>query len=141
MKKQTFILGCLAVFILSLAVGAMQPAVDLAGTWVGTLDISEEDTDEFTLLLTKSTAGYTGLINDSMGFLEKDTRITDVKAGDKMVNFTFKINFGTNIQTIEMGLTLDGDKLTGTFESREKRAITEFEFVRKKNRSDHYTVK
>ena len=132
MKNHFFVSGCLAIFILNFAAGAIAPAGDMAGTWVGNLEISEEDIDQLTLVLTKSAAGYTGFINDTMDFLEKDTRITDVKAGDQTINFTFKINFGTNIQTIEMGLTLNGDKLTGTFESREKRAIIELEFVRKK---------
>ena len=138
MKNKKIIGGCLAILVLSFAARAIQPAGDMAGTWVGNLEISEEEIDQLTLVLTKSAAGYAGLINDTMGFLEKDTRISDVKAGDQTINFTFKINFGTNIQTIEMGLTLHGDKLTGTFESREKRAIMEFEFVRKKQiRSRH----
>jgi hypothetical protein len=132
MNKRIRLLGCLTIFILNFAAGAIAPAGDMTGTWVGALEISEEDTDQLTLVLTKSAAGYAGIINDTMDFLEKDTRISDVKAGDQTINFTFKINFGTNIQTIEMGLTLHGDKLTGTFESREKRAIMELEFVRKK---------
>lgn len=132
MKSRNFLGGWMAILFLSFAAHALQPPADLAGTWVGNLEISEGENDQLTLVLTKSAAGYAGLINDTMGFLEKDTRISDVKAGDQTINFTFKINFGTNIQTIEMGLTLHGDKLTGTFESREKGAIMEFEFVRKK---------
>jgi hypothetical protein len=132
MKNQFFVSGCLAILIVGLTSAAVRPAADMSGAWVGNLEISEEDNDQLTLVLTKSAAGYAGIINDTMGFLEKDTRITDVKAGDQTINFTFKINFGTNIQTIEMGLTLHGDKLTGTFESREKRAAMEIEFVLKK---------
>jgi len=132
MKKQNFALGCLAILIAGLASAAMRPAADMAGTWVGNIKFTSEDDDQLTLVLTKSAAGYAGIINDALGFIKKGTPLTDVKAEDKTIRFGFTIIFETGGQSIEMILTLDGDKLAGTLASKEKGSSQEFEFVRKK---------
>jgi hypothetical protein len=133
MRNKKFGLSCLTIFVVSLAAGAIQTSVDFSGTWVGNYQFSEDDNDQLTLILKKSGTGYQGVINDSLSFLKKETPLAEVRAENKTISFSFTITFDTGSQTIEMILTLDGDKLGGTISSKEKGAGEEIEFIRKKS--------
>jgi hypothetical protein len=134
MKNQFFDSGCLAILIAGLATAAILPAADMSGAWEGNFRASDSDYDQLTLVLTKSGAGFTGILNDSMGLLKKDTPITEVKADDKTISFSFVVIYETGeSQSLGMNLTLNGDKLAGTLEYGSKPGGQNFEFVRKKS--------
>jgi hypothetical protein len=135
MKSQRTVLGFFTAFVLSLGAVATPRTADLAGTWVGIFYAfpDESGDDQFILVLKKSENGYAGILNDSNGFLKKDTAITDVKADGKTISFLFVVMWENGEQTnFGMTLTLEGETLAGTIESKTKGAGQPFEFIRKK---------
>jgi len=133
--KHLFALTLLACLSLTAPAAASSPAVDLGGTWVGNYDIAHSGTDLLTLVLTKTETGYTGILNDSLGFVAKDTPITEVKVEGVNLGFSFVLIFETGEPADQRAeLTLDGGKLIGRLEFSAKGAGAgvPFELVRKK---------
>jgi len=105
-------------------------AVDLTGTWTGSLDTGNMGVDTLTLVLKKAGQSYAGTINDSLGLIDKDTAIAEVKLAGNEFSFAFKAMGGA--MEFAMKLTVNGDKMTGELMNKTAGQGAPIEFVRKK---------
>ncbi len=126
-KKALRILALLSLAAMS---ASAHPAVDLTGTWRGSYDTGDSTADEITLVLKKADKSYAGTINDSLGYIEKDTAIADVVLAGNEFSFSFKAMGGS--MEFAMKLTVNGDKMTGELSNVAQGRGVPFEFVRKK---------
>jgi len=130
-RKIKKVLMFVAWLSLAAVAAASSSPLDLSGTWIGSWDIAHSGTDELTLTLTKTATGYAGIINDSLGFIAKDTAIANVEVADRnTISFSFVIDLGEPTG-IGMKLGLAGDKLAGEIVYTAKGAAHPFEFARK----------
>jgi len=90
--------------------------IDLTGTWIGKTEVPDSGTDEVTLVLKKTETGYTGIVNDSLAVIAKDTEVKEINLdGDKLF-FAFPLADGARVV---IKVTVAGDKLTGFWEHQE----------------------
>jgi len=131
MSKLKIVLGFLALFGLVVFAVPLSPAVDLTGTWTGStvLDNGRGATMELTLVLKKAGQSYAGTINDSLGLLDKDAAITEVKRTGQEFSFSFKALGGA--LELAGNFTVTGDKMTGKLVDKTNQNDTPFEFSRK----------
>lgn len=108
MKTLVLILAAL-ILLLVVAVFAVPPAADLAGTWKGTTVVPSGETDEVTLTLEKREDGWQGRITDTLGMVT-DAAISNFAYVDGRVTFDFSLDDGSGI-SIE--LTYSEGKLEG----------------------------
>ncbi len=128
MKAPRFFVGFALVLGLVVLGSPALPAVDLTGTWSGSIDTGSMGPWTLTLVLKKEGPSYAGTINDSMSMVEKDAVIKDVKlAGDE---FSFSLNVMGKV--IVLKLKVNGDKMTGDMIDESSGEGKPFEFVRKK---------
>jgi len=130
MKRITSILSLLAfLLILSYGISFCQE-VDLSGTWEGTTEVPEEaELDQITLVLEKINGEYSGTFTDSLGFAE-DAELKDIEFKDKTLAFNFTIFNGFEYMTVYATLTVEGDKMSGYWETEDGNSST-IELVKK----------
>jgi len=132
MNKPKATLGFLALLGLAVLAAPSSPAIDLSGTWTGStvLNNGQGATLELTLVLKKEGQSYAGTVNDSLGLIDKDSAITDVKLAGNEFGFSLKVMGGA----IELAgnFTVIGDKMTGKLVDKTNGDDTPFEFIRKK---------
>lgn len=111
------LIALLAALVLVLgAVLWAAPGAGIEGTWLGKAEVADVGIVELTMALTKTETGFTGVCSDSMGMLNKDTPLTEIKlAGDKLA-FQFLLADGA---LIVVDLKLEGDKMTGSWTHQE----------------------
>jgi hypothetical protein len=127
------LLGLLAVaglILLAVLSRPAQAADDPTGTWTAQWDTVHSGIDELTLTLKKEGAEYSGIISDTLDFINKDTPLTDLKVESESVSFSFPAMGGE--AEFGMMLTLAGDKMTGQLIFKAKNGGPVIEFVRKK---------
>ena len=106
-------------FILALSSGfALCLGDDISGTWVGETEIPDQGTDELTLILEKAGESYTATISDSFGML-MDAECEDLEYKDNVLNFNFSIYDGYSSMTVYITLKVEGDTMTGQWETGE----------------------
>jgi hypothetical protein len=110
MKNLKINLGILAVLGLLVPIAPASPVVDWAGTWIGSIDTQGMGVDTITLVLKKADTTYTGIINDSLGLIEKDTVITEVKLDGEAISLSFKAVGGS--MDFVMKMTAGGETIT-----------------------------
>jgi hypothetical protein len=126
MRLKACILTVLVVLGAAAAFGA-NPAI--LGTWLGKTEVPDQGIDDLVLVFTKTETGLAGTVSDTLGLIEKETKIAEIKvAGDKIVTLQFPLVDGS---IIVCSLTYDKDKMTGTW-SHPEGDIGKLEFVRKK---------
>ena len=103
-------LGLLAVLGLVVLAVPSSPAVDWAGTWTGSIDTRGMGVDTITLVLKKADKTYAGTIDDSLGLIEKNTAITEVKLEGDEISFSFKAVGGS--MDFMMKLTAKGGRIS-----------------------------
>jgi hypothetical protein len=132
MNKPMITLGFLACLSLVVLAAPSTPAVDLTGTWTGStvLNNGQGATLELTLVLNKAGQSYSGTINDSLGLIDKDSAIADVKLAGNEFSFSFK-GLGGALE-LAGSFTVTGDKMTGKLEDKTNGNDTPFEFARRK---------
>jgi hypothetical protein len=130
MKKTASILSLIA-FLLILSCGiSLSQQVDLSGTWKGTTEVPDAmELDQITLVLTKIDGEYSGTFTDSMGFAE-EAELKDIELKENSLTFNFTIYNGFEYMQIYTTLTVDGNKMTGSWES-EDGSSGQVELVRK----------
>lgn len=129
MKKFNTILGLLTILSVVVLTATSSPAIDLSGTWTGSV-VTGSGVDDLTLVLKKAEKLYAGTINDSLGMIDKDSAITEVTLTGQAFGFSFKAMGGS--LEFAMKLTVNGDKMTGTLTDLAGGEGAPFEFVRKK---------
>ena len=119
MKKTASILSLLAfLLILSCGISFCQE-VDLSGTWEGTTEVPEAmEPDQITLVLEKIDGEYSGTFTDSMGFADA-AELKDIEFKENSLTFNFTIFNGFEYMQIYSTLTVDGSKMTGSWESED----------------------
>jgi len=119
MKKITSILSLLA-FLLTLSYGiSFCQEVDLSGTWEGTTEVPDApEPDQITLVLEKTDGEYSGTFTDSLGFAE-DAELEDIEFKGNTLTFSFTIFDGFEYGTIYATLTVEGNKMSGNWESED----------------------
>ncbi len=119
MKKTTSLLATL-VFLLTLCCGiSFCQEVDLSGTWEGTTEVPDAPgPDQLTLVLEKIDGEYSGTITDSLGFAE-DAELEDIEFKDNTLTFNFTIFDGFEYATVYATLTVEGNKMSGSWESED----------------------
>ncbi len=130
MSKSQKAFGFLALLSLAVLTATSAPAVDLSGTWIGSIDTGSSGVDELTLVLKKADKLYKGTINDSLGMIDKDFTVTEVVLAGNEFSFSFKAMGGS--MEFAMKVTVNGDKMTGTLANKADGQGMPFEFVRKK---------
>jgi hypothetical protein len=106
-------LGTIIILLAAMAgLLAYATAPDIAGTWIGKTEVPNVGVDELTLVITKTTTGYSGTFSDAQGVLNKDSEITAVKLEGDELSFDFPLADGTPMVA---KLKVDGDKMTGTW--------------------------
>ncbi len=68
------------------------------------------------MVLTKTKAGYMGLCSDSMGMLNKDTPLAQIKLDGDKLTFKFPLADGNLIM---VNAKVEGDKMTGSWTHQE----------------------
>jgi hypothetical protein len=130
MKKGKIFLGIIVFWGMVALAASPAQAADLSGTWLGKTEVPETGTDEVTMVLTKTKTGYSGTVTDSLGMLNKDTEIKDVKLDGDELTFSFPLSDGTT--EIVVSLTVSSEKLIGQWENpNEEGASAPIEFIKK----------
>ena len=119
MKRTVSILSLLA-FLLVLSYGiSFCQEVDLSGTWEGTTEVPDAmEPDQITLILEKIDGEYSGTISDSLGFAE-EAELEDIEFKDNTLTFSFTIFDGFEYSTVYTTLTVEGDKMSGSWETED----------------------
>ena len=118
---------CVLVLLTTFSFSSTQKA-DLSGTWIGKTEVPNSGTDEVTLILQKTEDGYTGIVNDSLAVIGKDTPIRDIKLEGDRLSFVFNLPDGN---WVIMKVTVAGDTMKGQWEHQEG-DIGGIELTRKK---------
>lgn len=106
--------------------------VDLSGTWIGQTEVPDQGADELTLVLEKINGEYTGTASDSLGMLE-DVECEDLEFKEGTLTFHFSIFDGYEYMTVWMTLKVEGDKMSGYWETEDgTTGAVEMERVKKK---------
>jgi hypothetical protein len=109
---------------------------DLSGTWIANFEIPNGGgMDEFTLVLKKAEESYKGTISDTMGYISKETPITNVDSAGNELSFSFTAMGGS--LDVVMRLTAAGNKMTGQIEMQTENFPVEF--VRKEGKDPEGT--
>ncbi len=121
------------VFLLALSSGIFfcQQA-DLSGKWVGQTEVpNAAEADKLTLVLEKKEGGYKGKVSDSMGMLQ-DTELEDLEFKDNNLSCNFLVNTGQGFLKIKMTLTVEGNKMKGSWWDTEGESSGSVELEREK---------
>lgn len=118
--KRTASLVAMIAFLLILSYGiSFCQEVDLSGTWEGTTEVPDvPEPDQVILVLEKIDGEYSGTFNDSLGFAE-DAELGDIEFKDNTLTFSFTIFNGFEYATIYATLTVEGNKMSGNWESED----------------------
>jgi hypothetical protein len=118
MKKLTSILAFITFIVALSSSLVFCLADDISGTWLGETEIPDQGTDELTLVLEKAGDTYTGTLSDSFGML-MDTEAEDLEYKDNVLTFNFSIYDGYSSMTVYITLKVEGDTMTGQWETEE----------------------
>ena len=117
--KKTIATFALIIFIFTMSCGiSFCQDIDISGTWVGETEVPDMGVDEMTLILEKEEGDYTGIISDSFGMLD-ETECEDIEFKDSNLSFNFSIDDGYSTMTVYITLTLEGDTMTGYWETED----------------------
>lgn len=116
MKKAASSLSLFAFLLSIFVVFSFCQGMDLTGTWKGSTEVPDQGTDEMTLVIKKESGAYSATITDSFGML-MDTECEDIEFVDGALTFNFSINTGTESMTVWVNLTVEGDTMTGYWET------------------------
>ncbi len=124
MKRTASLLAMIA-FLLTLSCGiSFCQEVDLSGTWEGTTEVPDSpEPDQLTLVLEKIDGEYSGTITDSLGFAE-DAELKDIEFKGNTLTFNFTIFDGFEYATVYATLTVEGDKMSGHWETEDGNSST-----------------
>lgn len=117
MKKATSFVALLA-FLLAFSSGiSFSQQVDITGTWKGETEVPDAtEPDKLTLVIEKIEGKYAGTITDSMGMLQ-DEKCQDIELKDNTLTLNFNVFTGEEYLKVHVTLTVDGDKMSGSWET------------------------
>ena len=117
MKKQRALI-ILGIIFSSLAYGfASSEQIDLAGTWIGEVTISESpEPDIVTFIIEQENGEYSGTLTSELGLYE-NAECEDIELNNSTLTFQFSFFSGNSDVTIYVTVEVEGDSMTGTWES------------------------
>lgn len=117
MKKVTSFMVLLA-FLLAFSSGiSFSQQVDITGTWKGETEVPDTpEPDKLTLVIEEIEGKYSATISDSMGMLQEE-KCEDIELKDSTLTFKFNVFTGEEYVRIYTTLTVEGDKMSGYWES------------------------
>jgi len=115
--KKTLSSFALFVFSLSLCLVLTYASdLDLTGTWKGSTVVPDQGVDELTLVIEKEAGEYSATLSDSLGMLT-DTECEDIEFKEGTLTFNVTISQGYDSFTVWMNLDVEGDKMSGYWET------------------------
>ena len=115
--KRNVTFAALLVFLLASSGWMLAQEVDITGTWVGETYVPDApEPDQLTLVFAKKDGKWTGTFSDTMGYAS-EAECEEIKIEDHSLTFHFDISDGYEVQTIYVSLTVEGDSMTGAWES------------------------
>ena len=115
--KKTLLSFTLFVFSLSFCLVLTYASdVDLTGTWKGSTEVPDQGVDEMTLVIEKEAGEYSATLSDSLGMLT-DTECEDIEFKEGTLTFNVTISQGYDSFTVWMNLDVEGDKMSGYWET------------------------
>ncbi len=124
MKKSTSFMALLA-FLLAFSSGiSFSQEVDITGTWKGETEVPDaSEPDKLTLVIEKTEGKYSATITDSMGMLQ-DEKCEDIELKDNTLTFKFNVFTGEEYLSVYTTLTVEGDKMSGYWETEDGNSAT-----------------
>ncbi len=123
-------LGFLAVLGFLVPAALSSPGVNWSGIWIGSIDTQAVGVDTITVVLKKEDKTYTGTIEDSLGLIEKNAVLTEVKLEDDQISFSFKAMGGS--MDFMMRLSAKGEKISAQLMNKAVGEWGDFESINKK---------
>jgi len=115
--KKTLLSFTLFVFSLSFCLVLTYASdVDLTGTWKGSTEVPDQGVDEMTLVIEKEAGEYSATLSDSLGMLT-DTECEDIEFKEGTLTFNVTISQGYDSFTVWINLDVEGDKMSGYWET------------------------
>lgn len=115
MKKTLLILAIITLALFALVGGAFaQKKPDIAGTWVGYAIVGDGSRVDLTLVIEKSSAGYTGKLSDTTGIVP-ESPLKNVVFKENKLTFEIDLAQGMESTLIKIDLTLENEVLKGAW--------------------------
>ncbi len=115
--KRNVTFAALLVFLLVSSGWMLAQEIDISGTWVGETYVPDApEPDQLTLVFAKKDGKWTGTFSDTMGYAS-EAECEGIKIEDHSLTFHFDISDGYEVQTIYVSLRIEGDSMTGAWES------------------------
>lgn len=119
MKRTVPILSALVFFTVLFSGISLAQEVDLSGTWEGTTEVPDSiEPDAVALVLEKTNSGYSGTVTDMMGLVQNE-EIEDVEFKDNTLTFNIPVWTGEVYLKVYLTLTVEGDTMSGYWESED----------------------
>lgn len=115
MKKTLLILLAVTLTLLVLvSVGFAQKKPDVVGTWVGYAIVGDGSRVDFTVVIGKDQAGFTGKLFDMTGMIP-ESPLKNIVFKDNKLTFEFDMAQGMDSLLIKLDLTLENETLKGAW--------------------------
>ncbi len=118
MKKTLFHLVLFAFLVSLCSVMSYAGDVDLTGAWKGSTEVPDQGTDELILVIKREGGGYTATLSDSLGMVQ-EAECEDIEFKEGILTFNFTIPNGYESMTVWMTLKVEGDKMSGYWETED----------------------
>jgi hypothetical protein len=103
------------VALFALVSGAIaQKKPDVAGTWVGYAIVGDGSRVDFTVVIEKGEAGYTGKLSDTAGMIP-ESPLRNIVFKDKKLTFDFDFPQDMDSVLIRLELTMENETLKGAW--------------------------
>ena len=114
--KKTLLIPVIVTLALLVLVGGgfAQKKPDVAGTWVGYAIVGDGSRVDFTVVVEKGAAGYTGKISDASGMVP-ETPLKNIVFKDQKLTLEFEMSEGMETRLIKIELTLENETLKGAW--------------------------
>jgi hypothetical protein len=129
MKVKNILFVMTFLMVIVIAAPAEGRAEDMTGTWQGKMHIPNFGPYEMTMKLEKMESGYKGIVNDEIGYIEKDTKVQELEVVGHELVCWFEMADGA---VCDLRLTEEDGIMTG--EAERQGGVVSCVFVREKKK-------
>ena len=114
--KKTLLIPAVAMMALLVLSGGVfaQKKPDVIGTWVGYAIVGDGSRVDFTVVIEKGQAGFTGKLFDMTGMIP-ESPLKNIVFKDNKLTFEFDLAEGMESSLIKIDLTLENETLKGAW--------------------------
>jgi len=114
--KKTLLIPAVAMMALLVLSGGVfaQKKPDVIGTWVGYAIVGDGSRVDFTVVIEKGQAGFTGKLFDMTGMIP-ESPLKNIVFKDNKLTFEFDMAEGMESSLIKIDLTLENETLKGAW--------------------------